>query len=146
MTSLDADRNPCRRRQLQMLTKYSIFECKVDMGSTNQTYARINECAFHVPASKVHVKATFRLRQRHMCVMFVCCQVFALVLLHLEYKTGVHTSGLQQFYWTIQLLVYIVKVRSISLQHDAVSHMTGVLCIFSTCNIHPEFERYKVGS
>ena len=47
-------------------------------------------------------------------------QVVALVLIHGEHCAGAHTSGVQVTYWTLQLLAYVIRVRSLSLQQPEV--------------------------
>ena len=47
-------------------------------------------------------------------------QVVALLLIHGEHCAGAHTSGVQVIYWTLQLLAYVIRVRSLSLQKPEV--------------------------
>ena len=49
-----------------------------------------------------------------------------MILFHVEYKKGVHTSGTQQLYWTLRALCDVISVRSTVLQEEAVNVYDGV--------------------
>ena len=40
----------------------------------------------------------------------------AIWLIHLEYRTGTHTSGVQQIFWAVIFLSSIISIRSAVLQ------------------------------